>query len=120
MRYIARHEGAGAWPANCDCVADLEGDLAAQDLSDLVAVVMKMHRGHGADGCHLLECQHALVGLAVPQLEGGRAAGPIFHAGPFPGITTKRFASITASESRLVHHILVNLDSEASPTWNVT
>src|SRR6516225_10345521 len=85
MRYIARHEGAGAWPADCDCVADLEGDLAAQDVSDLVAVVMEMRRGHGADRCHLLEYHYALVGLAVPQLEGGRAAGGHLPRRPLPG-----------------------------------
>jgi hypothetical protein len=33
---------------------------------------MEMHRGHGADRCHLLEDHHALVGLAVPQLEGAK------------------------------------------------
>src|SRR5271169_717432 len=85
MRYIARHEGAGAWPADCDCVANLEGDLATQDVSDLVAVVMEMHRGHGADRCHLLEYHNALVGLAVPQLEGGRAAGGHLPRRPLPG-----------------------------------
>jgi hypothetical protein len=88
MRNIAPHEGAGAWPADRDCIADLEGDLAAQDVGDLVAVVMEMHRGNGADRRHLLEYHHALVSLAVPQLGVDERPGAIFHTGPFPGITT--------------------------------
>src|SRR5215831_17813553 len=35
MPHAARHEGAGAGPADRDPVADLEGDLAAQHVGDL-------------------------------------------------------------------------------------
>src|ERR1700730_15031219 len=40
MRHAAWHEGAGAGAADRDRVADLEGDLAAQDIGHLVTVVM--------------------------------------------------------------------------------
>src|SRR5271170_3344783 len=85
MRNITRHEGAGTGPADRDCVTDLEGNLAAQDVGDLVAVVMEMHRGHGADRRHLLEHHHALLGLVVPQLERGRATGGDLPCRPHPG-----------------------------------
>src|SRR5262249_19019977 len=44
MRNAARHEGAGAGATDRDLVADLERDLAAQDVRHLVAVVMQMER----------------------------------------------------------------------------
>ena len=40
MRHAARHECAGAGAADRDLIADLESDLAAQDIGRLVAVVM--------------------------------------------------------------------------------
>jgi hypothetical protein len=40
VRYAAWHKGAGAGAADRDLIADLEGDLAAQDIGHLVAVVM--------------------------------------------------------------------------------
>jgi hypothetical protein len=40
MRHAARHEGAGAGPADRDLAADQESDLAAQHIGDLVAVAV--------------------------------------------------------------------------------
>jgi hypothetical protein len=48
MRHAAWHEGAGAGAADRDRVADLEGDLAAQDIGHLVTVVMQVTIGAGA------------------------------------------------------------------------
>src|SRR5437588_8148569 len=36
MRDIARHEGAGTWPADGGLLADLERDFAAQDVGHFV------------------------------------------------------------------------------------
>src|SRR4051812_19304053 len=44
MRHAAPNEGAGAGAADRDISADLEGDLAAQDIGHLVAVVMQVER----------------------------------------------------------------------------
>src|SRR6516165_5832622 len=44
VRHVARHEGTGAGAADRDLVADLEGDLAAEDIGHLVAVVMQVER----------------------------------------------------------------------------
>src|SRR3954452_9514626 len=65
VRDIAGHEGAGSGAANRDLVADLECDLAAQDVGHLIAVVMEVHRRHGAGRCCFLEHHHALFGIAV-------------------------------------------------------
>src|SRR3954447_3686106 len=69
MRDVARHEGAGAGPANGDGVADLERDLAAENIGDFVAVAMEVHGRHGPDRSHLLEHHQALLRLAVLQFE---------------------------------------------------
>src|SRR6266849_1338637 len=75
MWHVARDESAGSWPSDCDRVSDLEGDLAAQDIRDLVTVVMQVHRRQGANWRHLLEHHHALIGIAVPQFKRGGPAG---------------------------------------------
>jgi hypothetical protein len=43
VRGAAWHECTGARAANRDLVANLEGNLATQDVGDLVAVVVKMY-----------------------------------------------------------------------------
>src|SRR5204863_8015141 len=73
MRYAARHEGAGAGAADRHRVADLERDLAGEDVGDLVAVVVDVIAGRGAGGRRLLEHHDAVAGLAALQFERGRA-----------------------------------------------
>ena len=75
MRDATGHEGAGSRPADGELIADLERDLAAQDVGHLIAVVMEVHRGHGADRRRFLEHHHALLGIAVLQLEDGLPSG---------------------------------------------
>src|SRR5207245_6982623 len=74
MRHAARHEGAGARAAERDLVADLERDLAAQDIGHLVAVVMEVERALGPGRNGFLEHHDAAAGLAAPQFERERSA----------------------------------------------
>src|SRR5439155_27192245 len=90
-------EGAGAWPADRDCVADLEGDLATQNVGDLVAVVMKMHRGTVPTGATSSNIMTLSSVSPFCSLRVDERPGAIFHTGPFPGITTKPFVSIAGS-----------------------
>src|SRR5258707_1683416 len=69
MRHAARHEGIGAGAADRDLVADHEGDLAAQDVGHLVAVVMQMKGALGAGRNGFLEDHDAVAGRAAQQLE---------------------------------------------------
>src|SRR5207248_10487442 len=55
MRDVAGHEGAGSGAADRDLVAYPERYLAAQHVGHLVAVVMEVHRGHGAGRRGFLE-----------------------------------------------------------------
>jgi hypothetical protein len=75
MRHVARQEGTSTRPADRHLIADLEGDLAIEDVSDLVAVVVDVEIGNGSDRRDFLEHHHALGGLAVLQLERERPAG---------------------------------------------
>src|SRR5881296_907419 len=74
MRDAARHEGAGAGAADRDLVADLEGDLAAQDIGHLVAVMMQMERALCPGGNGFLEQHDAAPGRSAEQLERRRSA----------------------------------------------
>src|SRR5258705_13846644 len=77
MRDVAREERAGAGTADADLLADLEGDLALEHPSDLVAVAVKMEGAHGAGGHGFLEQHEALTGAAARRLSGaGTARGP--------------------------------------------
>src|SRR5437763_6003672 len=42
MRHIARHEGAGARAADRHFIADQEGDLTLQHISEFIAVVVEV------------------------------------------------------------------------------
>ena len=58
MRDVARHERAGAGPADGDLVADLKGDLAGEHPGDLVAVggagtARPVTRSGAGEGTHL-------------------------------------------------------------------
>src|SRR5712671_6210950 len=59
MRHAARHEGAGAGAADRNFIADLEGNLAAQDIGHLVAVAMQVEGALGPGGNGLLEHHNA-------------------------------------------------------------
>src|SRR5580704_7759341 len=72
MRHAAWHEGAGAGAADRDLIADLKGDLAAQDVGYLVAVVMEVECALCSGGKGLLEQHDAVVGRAAQQLERDR------------------------------------------------
>src|SRR5713226_6745417 len=74
MRDVARHERAGAGPADGDLVADLEGEPAGEHPSDLVAVAVQMEEALGADGHGFLEQHDALIGLVADELQGGESA----------------------------------------------
>src|SRR5258708_8894373 len=69
MRHAARHEGAGAGAADRDLVADLEGDLAIQDIRHLVAVVMQVERALCPGGNGFLEHHDAFAGVFAQQFE---------------------------------------------------
>src|SRR5271167_1108498 len=75
MRDVARHERAGAGPADGDLVADLKGDLAGEHPGDLVAVVVEMEEALGAGGQGFLEQHDALTGLTAEELQGKRTTG---------------------------------------------
>ena len=68
MRDVARHECAGAGPADCDRVADHESEFAGEHPGDLVAVVVQMEEARGAGRQGFLEHHDALIGLAAEQL----------------------------------------------------
>src|SRR5439155_1484148 len=69
MRHAARHEGAGSGAADRDLIADQEGDLTAQDIGHLVAVVMQVEGALGPGGDGLLEQHDAVAGLSASQFE---------------------------------------------------
>src|SRR5262245_42899315 len=75
MRDVARHERAGAGPADGDFVADHEGDLAGEHPRDLVAVAMEMEQTLAAGWQRFLEQHDAAVGLVTEELQRGEAAG---------------------------------------------
>src|SRR5712692_3065200 len=91
MSHTARQEGAGAWPADRDLVVDLEGDLTAQHVGDLVALVVKMEHRLRAGWRGFLERYHALAGFAAQQLERGRSAGRHAQDRPAAGRHHKAF-----------------------------
>src|SRR5437764_14180868 len=68
MRHAARHEGAGPGAADRNLVADLEGDLALQDVGHLVAVVVQMEGALGPGWDGFLEHHDAVAGRAAEQL----------------------------------------------------
>src|SRR5713101_3450782 len=74
MRHAAWHESAGAGAADRGLVADLERDLAAQDIGHLVAAVMQMERALGPGGNGFLEQHDAVAGCSAQQLERERSA----------------------------------------------
>src|SRR5207253_11445118 len=55
MRNAARYKGTSAGPAGRDPIADLEGEFSAQNIDQLVAVVVEMERRIGAGGRGILE-----------------------------------------------------------------
>src|SRR5216683_2949164 len=65
MRHAACHEGAGAGAADRDLIADLEGDLAGEDIGHLVAVVVQVERALGPGGDGFLEHHDAAIGLSA-------------------------------------------------------
>src|SRR4029077_114457 len=75
VRNAARYEGTGARAADCDPIVDLEGELSAQNIDQLVAIVMEVKRRICASGCCFLERHEALRGFRVLQLECRRSAG---------------------------------------------
>src|SRR5947207_15727189 len=69
MRDVARHERAGARPADGDLFADLKGDLSGKHPGDLVAVAVQMEEALGAGGQGFLEQHDALAGLTSEELQ---------------------------------------------------
>jgi hypothetical protein len=88
MRDAARHEGTCAGPTDRDIVADLERDLAAQDIGHLVAVVMQVERALRPGGT-VSSNTMMLPPVAPPSsLSTADRPGDMFHRGPSPGSTT--------------------------------
>ena len=75
MRDVARHECAGARPANSYFVADFEGELPGEHPGNLITVTVQMIEARGTGGQGLLENHDALAGLAPEQLHCQGAAG---------------------------------------------
>src|SRR5437764_3930083 len=85
MRHAARHEGVGAGTADRDLVADQEGDLAGEDIGDLVAVMVQMEGALGAGRNGFLEHHDAVAGGAAQQFErvGSARGGAAVRHQPF-------------------------------------
>src|ERR1700736_4207372 len=75
MRDVARHECAGAGPADRDRVSDHKSEFAGEHPGDLVAVAVQMQEACGTGRQGLLEHHDALIGLATKQLQGKGTAG---------------------------------------------
>src|SRR5260370_31202466 len=88
MRDVARHERAGAGPADGDLVADLKGDLAGEHPGDLVAVVVEVEEALGAGGQGFLEQHDALVGLTAAEHQGKKTGRgrPVGNVPPARGV----------------------------------
>jgi hypothetical protein len=70
VRYTSRHERARSSTTDCDLIANHEGDFTAQDVGDLIAVVMDVQVGNGVGRRNFLEHHHAL-GDVTRDLERG-------------------------------------------------
>ena len=88
MRYTSRHERARSSTTDCDLIANHEGDFTAQDVGDLIAVVMDVQVGNGVGRRNFLDIitlwAMSLVILSVADLPGA-----ICHTAPCPGCVTK-------------------------------
>ena len=73
MLDAARHEGAGAGTTGGDLVANLECDLAAQDVGHLLAVMMQVEPALRPCGNGLLEQHDAASGRSAQELEHERS-----------------------------------------------
>src|SRR6266851_4099210 len=89
--------------APADLVVDLEGDLTAQHVGDLVALVVKMEHRLRAGWRGFLERYHALAGFAAQQLERGRAAGRHAQDRPAAGRHHKAFCIHREDSFRCFH-----------------
>jgi hypothetical protein len=69
MRDVTRHECTGPRAAGRHLVADLEGEFAGNDPSNLIAVVVQMMEARSASWQGLLEHHDALAGLASEELQ---------------------------------------------------
>src|SRR5260370_9446611 len=72
MPDAAWHECTGTGDADRDVITDQESDLATQDISHLVAVVMEVQCALGPDRSGRLEHHDAAIGLVTPQLKHDR------------------------------------------------
>ena len=94
MRKTARHERACSGATDCNLIANLERDFAAQDIGYLVAVVCMCI---GVSVLAGATSSNIITLAAVSPVSILRAAdlpGAIFHTLPCPGGTTKPFVSI--------------------------
>src|SRR3974377_1379107 len=69
VRHLAVQGSGVAGAADADLITDLEGDLAGENVSDLVACVVGMKISNGPDRRNFLEHHHPLGGLVVLQLQ---------------------------------------------------
>src|SRR5215472_2256008 len=74
MSEPARHEGTGARTADRNLLADLEGDLAGEHVSHLVAVVVQVISRLRSGRRRLLKHHYALAGLPAQEFERRRPA----------------------------------------------
>src|SRR6266699_966592 len=82
VRDAAWHECTRAGTADRDLIANFEGDLATQNVGDLVAVVVKVVSRCSSRRRGFLEHHYALSRLAAQQLERDRSAFRLSHTGP--------------------------------------
>ena len=82
MRDAARYEGTGPGSADCELVVDLEGELSAQNIDQLVAAVVEVKRRIGAWRRGSSNAITLSAVSAFCSLSAADRPGDIFHTAP--------------------------------------
>jgi hypothetical protein len=82
VRNSARYEGAGPGSADCDLVIDLERELPAQNIDQLVAIVVEVKRRIGAGRAVSSNAITLSAVSAFCSLSAADRPGDMFHTAP--------------------------------------